>query len=92
LSGVPVRLIHTTDAGIAADTTGTCVQLINKEYVLSCNILLITTRRELRSIMYLAASVCAFLLCVKYLGNRWTDFHQGHKEDVFGPLLGRDWM
>ena len=24
-------------------------------------------------------------LCVKYLGNRWMDFCQIHREDVFGP-------
>jgi len=32
-----------------------------------------------------------FLLCVKYLGNRWTDLRQIHTEDVFGPSLGRVW-
>jgi len=31
-------------------------------------------------------------LCMKYLGNLWTDLHQIHMEDVFGPSLGRVWM
>jgi len=30
-----------------------------------------------------------FCLCTKYLWNRWTDFHQIHMEDSFGPSLGR---
>jgi len=35
---------------------------------------------------------CLWLfLCVKYLWNRWTDLHQIHTEDVFGPSLGRVW-
>ena len=32
-----------------------------------------------------------FCLCMKYLRNRWTDLHQIHTEDVFGPSLGRGW-
>jgi len=32
-----------------------------------------------------------FCLCVKYLGNRWTDLRQIHTEDVFDPSLGRVW-
>jgi len=35
---------------------------------------------------YCWALVC---LCTKYLGNRWTDLCQIHREDVFGPSLGR---
>jgi len=30
-----------------------------------------------------------FCLCMKYLGNRWTDLRHIHTEDVFGPSLGR---
>jgi len=33
-----------------------------------------------------------FCLCMKYLGNCWTDLREIHREDVFGPLLGRVWM
>jgi len=32
-----------------------------------------------------------FCLCMKYLGNRWTDVRQIHTEDVFGASLGRVW-
>jgi len=32
-----------------------------------------------------------FCLCVKYLGNCWTDLRQIHREDMFGPSLGRVW-
>jgi len=28
---------------------------------------------------------------MKYLGNRWRDVRQIHREDVFGPSLGRVW-
>ena len=38
---------------------------------------------------------CLWLFCLcmkKYLWNRWTDLCQIHREDVFGPLLGRVWM
>jgi len=31
-------------------------------------------------------------LCMKYLWNRWTDLRQIHREDMFGPSLGRVWM
>jgi len=37
----------------------------------------------------LAPSVCGFLFV--YFGNRWTDLHQIHVEDVFGSLLGWVW-
>jgi len=33
-----------------------------------------------------------FCLCMKYVGNRWTDLRQIHREDVFGHSLGRVWM
>jgi len=52
--------------------------------------MLITARSELRKVLFLALSV-AFCLCMKYLGNRWTDLRQIHTEDVFGPSLGRVW-
>ena len=48
-------------------------------------------RSELRKVLFLVPSVCVFCLCVKYLGNRWTDLRQIHTEDVFGPLLERVW-
>jgi len=32
-----------------------------------------------------------FCLCMKYLGNRWTDLRQIHMEDVFGSSLGWLW-
>ena len=47
-----------------------------------------TARSELRKVLCLAPSVCGFCLCMKYLGNRWTDLHQIHTEDVFGSSLG----
>jgi len=31
-------------------------------------------------------------LCMKYLQNRRTDLRQIHRDDVFGPSLGRVWM
>ena len=33
-------------------------------------------------------AVCVLCLCMKYLGNRWTDLRQIHRKDVFGPSLG----
>ena len=39
---------------------------------------------------FLVPSVCGFL-CMRCLGNRWTDLCQIHTEDVFGPTLGRVW-
>ena len=43
-----------------------------------------------RSKLFLALSVTCFFVCmwIKYLGDRWTDLHQIHREDVFGPSLG----
>ena len=32
--------------------------------------LVITTRSQLRKVLFLAPSVCVFCLCMKYLGNR----------------------
>jgi len=32
-----------------------------------------------------------FCLCIKYLGNHWTDLRQIYMEDVFGPSLGGVW-
>ena len=45
---------------------------------------IIAALSELRKGLFLAPSVC-FCLCMKYLGNRWTDLRRIHKEDVFGP-------
>jgi len=39
-----------------------------------------------------AVSLWVVRLCVKYLGNRWTDLRQIHNKDVPGPSLGRVWM
>ena len=33
-----------------------------------------------------------FCLSLKYLGNGWTDMRHIHREDVFGPSLGRVWI
>jgi len=33
----------------------------------------------------------SFCLCMKYLGNQWTDLRQIHTADMFGPLLGGVW-
>jgi len=33
----------------------------------------------------------SFCLCMKYLGNCWTNLSLIHMEDVFGPSLGRVW-
>jgi len=54
-------------------------------------LLFIAARSELRQVLFLALCV-TFCLCMKYLGNRWTDLHQIPKEDVFGPSLGWVWM
>jgi len=51
---------------------------------------MITTRSELRKVLFLA--LWLFCLWIKYLWNRWTDLHQIHMEDVFGPSLRRVWM
>jgi len=32
-----------------------------------------------------------FCLCMKYLGNRWTNLRQIHTEDMLGPYLGQVW-
>jgi len=40
----------------------------------------------------MALSVTLFVYPIKYLGNRWTELRQIHREDVFGPSLGRVWM
>jgi len=57
-----------------------------------CVYVIITARCELRKVVFLAPSCSLwvfFCLCMKYLGNRWTDLRQIHREDVFGPSLGR---
>jgi len=48
-------------------------------------------------VLFLVLSVTFYLfvffcLWIKYLGNCWTNFCQIHREDVFGPSLGWDWM
>jgi len=55
-------------------------------------IIIITARSELRKVLFFGAvSLWVFWLCMKYLGNRWTNLRQIHMEDVFGPSLGRIW-
>ena len=44
-----------------------------------------------RKVLFLALSVCVFYLCMKCLGNRWTDLRQIHTVDVFGLSLGKVW-
>jgi len=53
--------------------------------------LMFTTRSDLHMVLFLELSV-TFCWCMKYLRNRWTDLRQIHREDVFGPSLGRVWM
>jgi len=55
------------------------------------SVTMFTACRELRRVLFLAPSVCVFCLCMKYLGNGWTNLRQIHKEGVFGPSLGRVW-
>jgi len=46
----------------------------------------ITARSELRKVRFFGAVSLWFFVCVWNIsGNRWTDFHQIHTEDVFGP-------
>jgi len=54
-----------------------------------------TTHSKLRKVLFLALSVTFFVcfwLWIKYLWNSWTDLHQIHREDMFGPSLGQVWM
>ena len=62
------------------------------ETVLRCvkNVIKFTARSELRKVLFFALSVI-FLFVYENLGNRWTDLRQIHREDVFGPSLGRVW-
>ena len=54
-------------------------------------IFFVTARIELRKVLFLAPSVCVLCSCMKYLGNRWTDLHQIHKDVVFGSSLRSVW-
>jgi len=45
---------------------------------------MITARSELRKVLFLAPSVCDFLLCIKYLGNRWSPVGTSLKVKVKG--------
>ena len=47
----------------------------------------IIARSELHKVLFWRS--VTFCLCMKYLGNRWTDLRQIHMEDVFGPSLGK---
>jgi len=52
-----------------------------------------TARSELHKVLFLVLSVTFFVCsCMKYLWNHWTDVHQIHMADVFGPSLGWIWM
>jgi len=53
-------------------------------------IIVLTARSKLREVLFWHCDF--FCLYMKYLGNRWTDMRQIHREDVFGPSLGRLWM
>ena len=51
-----------------------------------------TARSELRKVLFFwRRQSVVFCLCMKCLGNRWTDLRQIHTEDVFGPSLGQVW-
>ena len=68
-----------------------------KRFIVSycCLAKIFTARTELRKILFLALRVTFYLfvcLCMKYLWNRWTHFHQIHRDDVFHPSLGQVWM
>ena len=41
--------------------------------------------------VFCAVCLWCFCLCIKFLGNRWTDLLQLHAEDVFGHSLGWFW-
>jgi len=70
-----------------------CTETIEHLDQVSSGNLFITTCSELRKVLFWASLVCSFFfrLCTKYIGNRWTDLHQIHAEDVFGPSVGRVW-
>jgi len=50
----------------------------------------ITARSELLKVLFWCC-LWLFCLCMKYPGNHCTDLRQIHREDVFGPSLGRVW-
>jgi len=54
-------------------------------------LLFFITRSELCKILFLALSV-TFLFVYEMSTEHWTDLHQTHTEDVFGPLLGWVWI
>jgi len=67
----------------------TCVRFMFCETSLASSFSCIcTTRSELRKVLFLAPPVFVFCLCMKYLGNRWTDLRQIHMKDMFGSSLG----
>jgi len=53
--------------------------------------MIVIARSELRDVLFLALSV-TFCPCAKYVGSRWPDLRQIHREDMFGSSLGRVWM
>ena len=60
-------------------------------YLLIYLSLLITTRSELRKFCFWRRQSVVFCLCMKYLGNCWTDLRQIRVQGVFGPSLGWVW-
>ena len=51
----------------------------------------VTARSEFRKVLFWRRRSVLFCLCMKYLGNRWTDLRQIYTEDVFDPSVGRPW-
>jgi len=52
--------------------------------------IILTARSELREVLFWRC-LWPFCLCMKYIGNFWTDLCQIDREDVIGPSFGRVW-
>jgi len=52
---------------------------------------LLTLQQPVCSLCLVNIFSSSFCLCVKYLGNCWTDLHQIHTADMFGPSLRGVW-
>ena len=50
---------------------------------------MITACSELRKVLFLASSVCGFLSVYEIFLEPLKGFAPNHREDVFGPSLGR---
>jgi len=75
------RATITLDIGLHSSIYTVLVVYFSRKLITACS--------ELRKVLFLAPSVCGFCLCMKYLGNRWTDLRQIDKEDAFDPSLKR---